>query len=282
MTEHSSPPAIGSILLASTNPARLRSWYEQALGVTADADGFLPLGGADLLIEARDDVAAVAAEPARFILNLHVSDARAAASRLDAAGATWVAGLDYRQAVGAWFGTVTDPDGNYLQIIELTEAYWSGRQERARTANGGSLADAAVSGRLPAQDLGRARRFYAEKLGIEPSEVRPGGLRYQCAAGSLRSSSPPAAHPASTPNWPGKSTTSPPPSPSCAAAASFSRNTTLAACAPSTASPKSRATTPQPAAAANGPPGSTTAKATCTAWASPSPAPSASASAPKN
>jgi predicted enzyme related to lactoylglutathione lyase len=185
MTEHSSPPAIGSILLASTNPARLRSWYEQALGVTADADGFLPLGGADLLIEARDDVAAVAAEPARFILNLHVSDARAAASRLDAAGATWVAGLDYRQAVGAWFGTVTDPDGNYLQIIELTEAYWSGRQERARTANGGSLADAAVSGRLPAQDLGRARRFYAEKLGIEPSEVRPGGLRYQCAAGSF-------------------------------------------------------------------------------------------------
>ena len=185
MTEYSPPPAIGSILLASTNPSRLRAWYERALGVTADTDGFLPLGGADLLIEARDDVAAVAAEPARLILNLHVADARAAARRLDAAGVTWLAELEYRPPAGAWFGTVTDPDGNYLQIIELTDAYWSGRQKRARTARNGSLADAAVSGRLPAQDLERARRFYAEKLGIEPAEVRPGGLRYRCAAGSF-------------------------------------------------------------------------------------------------
>lgn len=36
-----SAPAIGSILLASTDPDRLRTWYEHAFGVTADADGFL-------------------------------------------------------------------------------------------------------------------------------------------------------------------------------------------------------------------------------------------------
>jgi catechol 2,3-dioxygenase-like lactoylglutathione lyase family enzyme len=40
-----------------------------------------------------------------------------------------------------------------------------------------------VSARLPAQDLLRARRFYAEKLGLVPTEERPGGLRYQCASG---------------------------------------------------------------------------------------------------
>jgi catechol 2,3-dioxygenase-like lactoylglutathione lyase family enzyme len=34
--------------------------------------------------------------------------------------------------------------------------------------------------RLPAQDLERARAFYAEKLGLEPAEERPGGLRYRC------------------------------------------------------------------------------------------------------
>ena len=34
--------------------------------------------------------------------------------------------------------------------------------------------------RLPAQDLERARTFYAEKLGLEPVEERPGGLRYRC------------------------------------------------------------------------------------------------------
>jgi catechol 2,3-dioxygenase-like lactoylglutathione lyase family enzyme len=37
-----------------------------------------------------------------------------------------------------------------------------------------------VATRLPAQDLDRARTFYAEKLGLEPVEERPGGLRYRC------------------------------------------------------------------------------------------------------
>jgi len=35
-----------------------------------------------------------------------------------------------------------------------------------------------VATRLPASDLERARRFYAEQLGLEPSEERPGGLLY--------------------------------------------------------------------------------------------------------
>jgi catechol 2,3-dioxygenase-like lactoylglutathione lyase family enzyme len=41
------------------------------------------------------------------------------------------------------------------------------------------LTDARVAGRLPAQDLERARRFYAEKLGLEPADERPGGLLYR-------------------------------------------------------------------------------------------------------
>jgi catechol 2,3-dioxygenase-like lactoylglutathione lyase family enzyme len=47
------------------------------------------------------------------------------------------------------------------------------------------LANGYVSTRLPAKDLERARRFYSEKLGLEPVEERPGGLRYQCADGSF-------------------------------------------------------------------------------------------------
>jgi catechol 2,3-dioxygenase-like lactoylglutathione lyase family enzyme len=42
-----------------------------------------------------------------------------------------------------------------------------------------------VSARLPARDLVRARKFYSEKLGLEPAEERPGGLRYSCGAGSF-------------------------------------------------------------------------------------------------
>jgi catechol 2,3-dioxygenase-like lactoylglutathione lyase family enzyme len=36
-----------------------------------------------------------------------------------------------------------------------------------------------VATRLPAQDLSRAREFYAAKLGLEPVEERDGGLRYE-------------------------------------------------------------------------------------------------------
>jgi catechol 2,3-dioxygenase-like lactoylglutathione lyase family enzyme len=39
--------------------------------------------------------------------------------------------------------------------------------------------------RIPVQDLDRARRFYAEMLGLEPSEERPGGLLYRCAGGEF-------------------------------------------------------------------------------------------------
>ena len=47
------------------------------------------------------------------------------------------------------------------------------------------LNDSDVSTRLPAQDLARARAFYAQKLGLEPVEERPGGLRYQCGSGAV-------------------------------------------------------------------------------------------------
>jgi catechol 2,3-dioxygenase-like lactoylglutathione lyase family enzyme len=47
------------------------------------------------------------------------------------------------------------------------------------------LKDARVATRIPVQDLQRARRFYADKLGLEPSEERPGGLRYRCASGEF-------------------------------------------------------------------------------------------------
>ena len=42
-----------------------------------------------------------------------------------------------------------------------------------------------VATRLPAQDLERARAFYADKLGLEPVEEREGGLRYVGAAGEF-------------------------------------------------------------------------------------------------
>jgi catechol 2,3-dioxygenase-like lactoylglutathione lyase family enzyme len=44
----------------------------------------------------------------------------------------------------------------------------------------GPLTSAHVVAKLPAQDLDRARRFYRDRLGLEPVEERQGGLRYVC------------------------------------------------------------------------------------------------------
>jgi catechol 2,3-dioxygenase-like lactoylglutathione lyase family enzyme len=42
-----------------------------------------------------------------------------------------------------------------------------------------SLTNAKIATRLPAQDLRRARAWYAEKLGLHASEERDGGLLYR-------------------------------------------------------------------------------------------------------
>ncbi|MEU2926561.1 VOC family protein [Streptomyces sp. NPDC007251] len=42
------------------------------------------------------------------------------------------------------------------------------------------LSRARAATRLPARDLERARRFYADVLGLEPVDERPGGLLYRC------------------------------------------------------------------------------------------------------
>jgi len=48
-----------------------------------------------------------------------------------------------------------------------------------------TLHDSKVATRLPAQDLERARAFYADKLGLEPVDERPGGLLYRVGGGEF-------------------------------------------------------------------------------------------------
>jgi catechol 2,3-dioxygenase-like lactoylglutathione lyase family enzyme len=48
-----------------------------------------------------------------------------------------------------------------------------------------TLRHSKVATRLPAQDLDRARAFYAERLGLEPVDERPGGLLYRGESGEF-------------------------------------------------------------------------------------------------
>jgi catechol 2,3-dioxygenase-like lactoylglutathione lyase family enzyme len=72
-----------------------------------------------------------------------------------------------------------DPDGNVLSIA------YEARPTGGPLATGGPLDGASVATRLPAQDIDRARRWYRDKLGLEPSEERQGGLLYRLGAASF-------------------------------------------------------------------------------------------------
>src|SRR5262245_14635128 len=68
---------------------------------------------------------------------------------------------------------------------EHGQAHFQLRSRHPNLKDRAMLAESEVATRLPVKDLDRARRFYSEKLGLEPVEARPGALRYRCASGSF-------------------------------------------------------------------------------------------------
>ena len=123
-------PVLASLLLGSADPDRLRDWYAAALAPADSGGGFTDVtptmfaatfGETSLLIDGRSDVAGKNPEPGRVVLNFHVHDARAVAEHLDSLGVTWLVELEERE--GGLVGTLVDPDGNYVQIIELSEGH---------------------------------------------------------------------------------------------------------------------------------------------------------------
>lgn len=117
--------SLNSMLLASADPERLRSWYVTVLEPQENTDmdqyRLLRFGTFYLMIDTRADVGDKNPEPGRVILNFEVPDARAAAARVDELGGVWLAELEDRD--GSLFATAIDPDGNYVQIIQLSEEH---------------------------------------------------------------------------------------------------------------------------------------------------------------
>ena len=156
-----------SMLLASTDPERLGAWYAAALSPQEDQKVHqyrtLRFGPTYLFIDTRDDVADATAEPGRVILNFEVPDARAVVARMQDMGVTWVAELEDRD--GSLFATAQDPDGNYVQVIQLSP-------EETLNAVGGSAPLGAVEayGGFSVGDLAAAKAFYADTLGLNVAE----------------------------------------------------------------------------------------------------------------
>ena len=114
-----------SLMLASQDPDRLHSWYTAVLPPDTDdkQDQYriLGYGGFYLFLDSRDDVGEATAEPGRVLLNFDVADARGFVDRVDQVGCGWEAPLENRE--GSLFATAIDPDGNYVQVIQLSEEH---------------------------------------------------------------------------------------------------------------------------------------------------------------
>ncbi|WP_114907827.1 VOC family protein [Ornithinimicrobium murale] len=163
---------LGSAMLGTRDVERLHRWYTTVLPPDSDdVQGdyrILGYGGFYLFLDARDDVQEAHPDPARTLLNFDVDDARAAAERMEAAGSTWVAPLEDRD--GSLFATVQDPDGNYVQLIQLSPEHLAEMQANQTGTRPpvGMVVGEAFSG-FSVDDLEAARTFYADVLGLRVS-----------------------------------------------------------------------------------------------------------------
>jgi hypothetical protein len=101
------PARLTEVILGSRSPRRLSAWYQWAL---------VRGGSTHLRVTGRADVASDAVEPMRLIANLTVDDIQAVEARLIAMETVWVRPVE-RCACGI-IGTVVDPDGRYLQVLQ--------------------------------------------------------------------------------------------------------------------------------------------------------------------
>lgn len=109
-------PPIGSLLLGSSDAERAKQWYRDAFGVTENENGAFEFGSVGLFVEPHSQISGPTKEPARVVINLDVDDARAHEARLKEMNADWERPVE--QEDFGLIGTVKDPDGNFIQIIQ--------------------------------------------------------------------------------------------------------------------------------------------------------------------
>lgn len=160
---------LGSIMLGTRDADRLHRWYTTVLPPQSDdVQGdyrILGYAGFYLFLDRRDDVEAAHPDPARVLLNFDVPDAGATIDRMEEAGTRWVSPLEDRD--GSLFATATDPDGNYVQVIQLSPEHLAQMQTNASGSRppAGMVVAEAFSG-FSVDDLAAAAAFYGDVLGL--------------------------------------------------------------------------------------------------------------------
>lgn len=114
------PLTLGSVILATADRTRLVAFYHDVLGVPFNAQGKLQSGGVILHPAHHSAVQGPPPEPYRAMLTFETPDIQASAAGLRAQGVTFVR-EPTRERWGGWVATFLDPDGNYLQLLQLAD-----------------------------------------------------------------------------------------------------------------------------------------------------------------
>ena len=117
------PAGSGSMAITrhSEQPERLREFFRNVLGLSDDypdlGNPFIA-GGTSIYIGPHSEVHGDTREPARILLNFFVDDLAAEQGRIEAHGVKFIRTAG-REPWGGVISTFPDPDGNYLQLIEM-------------------------------------------------------------------------------------------------------------------------------------------------------------------
>ncbi len=110
-----------AINLTSDNPERTNAFYRDTIGLEPEpsmGDHANKMAGAILFLDGHSEIKGAAKEPQRALLDWFVGDAKAERERLEAKGVAFIR-KEGREYWGGIISTFTDPDGNYIQLIQF-------------------------------------------------------------------------------------------------------------------------------------------------------------------
>jgi predicted enzyme related to lactoylglutathione lyase len=112
---------LNSVMIGTTQPQVLATFYEQVIGKPADMvepdQGFYgwQVGSAFLGILEHSKMEGQAKDPGRMMLNFETAQVQDEFERITALGAVVIT-APYAMG-GGWIATLADPDGNYFQLM---------------------------------------------------------------------------------------------------------------------------------------------------------------------
>lgn len=116
---------LNSLMIGSSQPKVLADFYENVLGKKADMNdgdwaGWM-VGSSFLSVGPHSEIKGQSKEPARLMFVFETKEIKEEYERMVSAGATSVK-EPYQMEGDMWIATLSDPDGNYFQLMTPWEA----------------------------------------------------------------------------------------------------------------------------------------------------------------